>query len=131
VAAKLRTVIGNLERSPARAGLRYRGDPAAGRADQDGEATRGDIVLPGEHALHGSGRRIAAFGRSWNTARKAIGGPGLLLHDIRRSFARRMTLRGVGQKAVTMLGGWESPEVFSRHNIVAPADLEDGSLKCR
>jgi integrase len=55
------------------------------------QARRLDCV----HVFHRAGRPVRSFTRTWKTAAAAIGRPGLLFHDLRRSGARTLLRAGV------------------------------------
>ncbi len=63
------------------------------------------------------------FRTAWEKAAAAIGRPGLLLHDFRRSFVRNATRAGVPQNIVQACSGHLTSSVFSRYNIVDERDL--------
>ena len=64
-----------------------------------------------------------------NAAAAAIGRPGLLLHDLRRSGARALRRAGVAEDVIMKLGGWRTRSMFSRYNIVDESDLADAQTK--
>jgi integrase len=65
------------------------------------------------------------FTRVWKRAVAAIGRPGLVLHDLRRSGARELRRAGITQDVIMKMGGWKTPSMFSRYNIVDTQDLAD------
>ena len=70
-----------------------------------------------------------AFSGTWTAAATAIGRPGLLLHDLRRSGARALIRAGVPEDVVLKLGGWRTRSMLTRYNVVDTADLEDAQEK--
>jgi integrase len=81
------------------------------------------------NVFHRNGEPIRAFGGAWNKACKAAGKPGLLVHDLRRSAARRMVLAGVPQPIAQKLLGHQTASIFLRYAIVSDTDLADGVAK--
>lgn len=65
--------------------------------------------------FHRRGTRIAVFTKPWGKARKAIGMPQLLVHDLRGSAAVNMLNRGVPEIRVKELCGWETGYVFDQY----------------
>lgn len=64
------------------------------------------------------GSPIRNFRDLWRRAIGAIGRPDLLVHDLRRSFARRATLAGVPQSVQIIMAGWKSATVYRRYSII-------------
>jgi len=81
------------------------------------------------HVFHRAGEPIRCFGDAWATACKKAGKPALLVHDLRRSAARRMVLAGVPQPVAMKLLGHLTPSIFLRYAIVSDADLAEGVAK--
>ena len=50
---------------------------------------------------------------------------GLLVHDLRRSAAKRMVLRGISERMAMKTGGWSTRTIFERYAIESEADLRD------
>jgi integrase len=69
------------------------------------------------------GRPVADFRKAWATACAAIGKPGTLFHDLRRSAARRMEADGVPRSVIMALMGHSTEAMFHRYRIVSQADL--------
>lgn len=76
-----------------------------------------------------NGRPIGSFGKAWATACRAIGKPGALVHDLRRSAARRLSRAGVPEQTIMALCGWQTRSVFDRYRLVREDDLRDGLAK--
>ena len=57
-------------------------------------------------------------------AREAAGLGDVHLHDLRRSFATLARKRGIPESVVMKQGGWQTPAVFKRYNIVDEADVQ-------
>jgi integrase len=88
-----------------------------------------DRVPTCDHVFHRDGIRVLRFDKPWCAAAAAIGRPGLLLHDLRRSGARALRRAGVAEDVIMKLGGWRTRSMFSRYNIVDESDLADAQTK--
>tara|TARA_Y100000310_G_scaffold46382_1_gene43102 strand:+ start:5649 stop:6098 length:450 start_codon:yes stop_codon:yes gene_type:complete len=68
--------------------------------------------------------RISDIGlrRAWDKARKAIGLPHLRPHDLRVTFARQLSEKGVSLKTIQGLLGHSTPTMALRY---IPSDLRD------
>ena len=77
------------------------------------------------YVFHRSGRRLVRFDTAWDAACEAVGLPGLLFHDLRRSGARNYRRAGVGEDVIQRIGGWKTASMFKRYNIVDERDLAD------
>jgi len=71
-----------------------------------------------------AGRPIRDFRRTWRTACKRAGVPGLLKHDLRRSAVRNMEQAGVPRSVAMKLTGHRTEAVYRRYAMVSPADLK-------
>ena len=88
-----------------------------------------DRIETCKYVFHRKGRRVDRFEGRWQAATTAIGLPGLLMHDLRRSGARTLIRAGVPEDIVLKLGGWRTRSMLTRYNIVNTADLEDAQEK--
>jgi integrase len=79
--------------------------------------------------FHRHGKRLGKFPRVWKAAAAAIGLPGLLLHDMRRSGARTFIRAGVPEDVVLKLGNWKTRSMLQRYNVVSTDDLVDAQAK--
>jgi hypothetical protein len=77
------------------------------------------------HVFHRGGRPIVSFDGTWRAAAAAVGLPGVLFHDLRRSEARNLRRAGVAEDVIMRLGGWRTRSMFSRYSIVDERDLAD------
>jgi integrase len=77
--------------------------------------------------FHRAGRRIVTFLGAWETACAAIGLPGLILHDLRRSGARNLRRAGVPESVIQRMGGWKTRSMFLRYAICDDRDLEQAA----
>jgi len=67
--------------------------------------------------FHRKGQPIGDTRKAWATACKAAGCPGLLYHDLRRSFAKDAMDAGADPKTVMDIGGWRTVSMFHRYRI--------------
>lgn len=74
--------------------------------------------------FHRDGRAITEFRKSWATACKKAGKPGLLFHDLRRSFAVASVQAGIPQLITMLIGGWRTASMFRRYAIVAESEMQ-------
>lgn len=88
-----------------------------GKKANDLVFTRPDGSAPGD------------FRRAWANACAAAGVPGLLFHDLRRTGARNMRRLGIAENVAMKIGGWKTPSVFRRYDIVSEDDLIEASRK--
>ncbi len=75
------------------------------------------------------GKPVLDFRKTWANVCEQAGVPELKFHDLRRTGARNMRRLGVDQKVIMQIGGWKTPNVFQRYNIVDTADLEDAARR--
>jgi integrase len=75
--------------------------------------------------FHRQGRPLVRFDGPWTAACAAVGLPGLLFHDLRRSGARNLRRAGVDEHVIQRIGGWKTPSMFKRYDIVDERDLRD------
>ncbi len=74
-----------------------------------------------------AGRPLQTLPKHWRRAAKAAGLGELLLHDMRRSFVRRMTSAGVPREVVMKFTGHRSESMFRRYRIIADSDMTDAA----
>ena len=77
-----------------------------------------------EFVFHcGDGRPVGEFRKSWASACRAAGMPGLLFHDLRRSAVRNFNRAGVSQPVGMMISGHKTQSVYQRYRIVNESDI--------
>jgi integrase len=83
----------------------------------------------GPHVFHRHGAPIGQFRATWIAATEAVGRPGLLFHDLRRSGARALRRAGVDELTIMALGGWRTRTMFARYSITDSTDLAEAQTK--
>jgi integrase len=79
------------------------------------------------YVFHRAGREIRGFRATWVAACEAIGVPRLLFHDLRRSGARNYRRAQVAEEVIMRIGGWKTPSMFRRYNVVDERDLTEAA----
>jgi integrase len=79
------------------------------------------------YVFHRNGRPIRDFRTTWVAACKAVGLPRLLFHDLRRSGARNYRRAQVTEDVIMRIGGWKTPSMFRRYNVVDERDLTEAA----
>jgi len=71
----------------------------------------------------GAAKPLGDFRDEWKESVKAACLPWLLVHDLRRSAARRWSNAGVPDRVGMALGGWKTRSVYDRYRIVSQDDM--------
>jgi integrase len=103
--------------------------PLTGRLAELIERRREKRRLDCPYIFHRHGRRLGKFADLWAEVTVAVGRPGLLVHDLRRSGARVLRQAGIDESTIMALGGWKTASMFRRYAIVDSSDLEKAQLK--
>ena len=80
-----------------------------------------DRIIP--FVFHRNGRPMKTMRRSWGSACRKAGVPGLILHDLRRSAVRNLERAGISRSVAMKLTGHKTENVYRRYAIVAESDL--------
>ena len=70
-----------------------------------------------------AGQRISDPRKAWESACKAAGLPGLLIHDLRRSAVRNMEQAGVPRSVATKITGHRTEKIYVRYAITSDDDM--------
>jgi Phage integrase family len=73
--------------------------------------------------FHRDGNQIADFTKAWRTATSEAGCTGKLFHDLRRSAARNMVLKGIPQATAMKITGHLTDSMFRRYAILEGDDI--------
>ncbi len=76
-----------------------------------------------DRVFHREGEPVRDFRSAWRKAVEAIGRPGLLFHDLRRSAVTNMIRAGVPEQTAMRISGHRTSSVFRRYRIVEAKDL--------
>jgi integrase len=81
------------------------------------------------HVFHRHGKPIRNFRKAWQTACRAAGLPGKLIHDFRRSAVRNLELAGVPRAAAMAMVGHKTESIYRRYAIVDATVLRDAAAR--
>jgi integrase len=79
--------------------------------------------------FHRAGKPVVHFDVPWRAAAAAIGHPGFLFHDLRRSGARALRRAGVDELTIMARGGWKTRSMFARYSITNDQDQREAQAK--
>ena len=80
------------------------------------------------HAFHRGPEPIHDFRKAWAAVTKAVGCPGRLFHDLRRTGVRNLIRAGVAQSAM-LISGHKDAKIIARYKIVDAGDVQDAMQK--
>ena len=86
-------------------------------------------IVPNVFFRSTTGKPIKDLLRPWQKACKEARVPVGIVHDFRRTAARRLSRAGVPEAVIMGLCGWKTRSVFDRYNIIDEQDLADGLAK--
>jgi integrase len=90
------------------------------------ERAQGQIIAP---IFHRGGRPIRGMRRSWRSACRKAGVPGLILHDLRRSAVRNLERAGISRSVAMKMTGHKTESIYRRYAIVAESDLTEAGAR--
>jgi integrase len=83
----------------------------------------------GAYIFHYRGHRRTDYSRALRTALKDAGCPGLLIHGLRRTLARRHLIAGIAPSVTMAIAGWKSDHIYRRYAIRDEPVLRAGLKK--
>ncbi len=75
--------------------------------------------------FHRAGKRLGDWRKTWATTCDAVGVPGLVFHDFRRSAVRNFIRSGVPQVVAMEITGHVTRAVFDRYNITTTDEARE------
>jgi integrase len=74
-------------------------------------------------------KAITSFNKVWKLACRAVGCPGRIPHDLRRTAVRNFVRSGTSENVAMKLSGHKTRSVFDRYDIGSGADLREAARK--
>jgi integrase len=78
---------------------------------------------------HRGVKRIKGFKRSWRTACRKAGCPGMLFHDLRRTAVRNLERARVPRSVAMKITGHKTENIYRRYAIASEGDLKEASAR--
>jgi integrase len=75
------------------------------------------------------GKAVFDYEKAWATACKAVGIPGTLFHDLRRTAISNMIEAGLSEKEAMEISGHKTRAVFDRYHIVSDRRMQQNAEK--
>src|SRR5580700_3330867 len=75
------------------------------------------------------GKAVFDYEKAWATACKAVGIPGTLFHDLRRTALSSMIEAGLSEKEAMEISGHKTRAVFDRYHIVSDRRMQQNAEK--
>ena len=81
------------------------------------------------YVFHRNGKPIGDFRKAWRTACEAIGLPGRIVHDLRRSGVKHLIDAGNDPHTVMAFSGHKTASMLRRYHIINLDDLRRAALR--
>ena len=79
--------------------------------------------------IQDQGQPVFDFEKAWATACDAVGIPGTLFHDLRRTASTNMIEAGLSEKEAMEISGHRTRSTFDRYHIVSERRMKQNAEK--